>query len=257
MRHLIDLTKKKILVTGASSGIGRALCREIAGLGGNVALVGRKEAELAKTVSTMDRPSDHRSFSFDLGNVANIGELVPQIAAWDGAKIDGFVHAAGVEMTLPIKFVTPQKFDSLMRLHLYSFVEIIKWLANGYSPEGGASVVAISSVAAAAGGKCQTVYAASKGAVDAAIVPLAKELDEKNIRVNSIRPGLINTPMTERWAAKIGVEDVARLEAAQVLGLGRPEDVAHMACFLLSDAARFVTGRTLPVDGGGPRDAIF
>lgn len=257
MGNPLDLTQRKILVTGASSGIGRAVCREIARLGGNVALVGRKEAELEKTKSQMERPSDHACFCCDLAQLESLSDLVANVVKHDGRKIDGFVHAAGVEMTLPVKFVNYQKFDALMRLHLYAFVEIVRQLAGGQHGDKGASVVAISSVAATNGGKCQTVYAASKAAVDAAIIPLAKELADKGLRLNSIQPSLINTPMTERWAAKKGIEDIRQLEATQVLGLGRPEDVAHMASFLLSDASRFITGRTFPVDGGGARDTIF
>ena len=257
MSNPLDLTQRKILVTGASSGIGRAVCQEIARLGGRVALVGRKEAELEKTRSLMERPVDHACFCHDLAQTESLGDLVALVVKHDDRKIDGFVHAAGIEMTLPIKFVTHQKFDALMRLHLYAFVEIIRQLAGGQLGEHGASVVAISSVAASAGGKCQTVYAASKGAVDAAIIPLAKELAEKGLRINSVQPSLINTPMTERWAAKKGIEDLRQLESVQLLGLGRPEDVAHMTTFLLSDASRFITGRTFPVDGGGPRDNIF
>jgi NAD(P)-dependent dehydrogenase (short-subunit alcohol dehydrogenase family) len=226
-------------------------------MGGNVALVGRNEVELAKTQAQMERPSDHVCFCCDLTQLEVLGDLVARVVKQDGREIDGFVHAAGVEMTLPIKFVTYQKFDHLMRLHLYSFVEIVKHIAAGKIGVHGVSVIAISSVAATGGGKCQTVYAASKGAVDAVVIPLAKELADKHIRINSIRPSLINTPMTERWAAKTGIEDLRQLERTQLLGLGRPEDVAHMTTFLLSDASRFITGRSFPVDGGGPQDNIF
>ena len=257
MGNPLDLKQRKILVTGASSGIGRAVCLAVAQLGWRVVLVGRNQEELEKTKSLMERPSDHACVCGDLSQIDTLGDLIKSVVKQDGRKLDGFVHAAGVEMTLPIKFVTHQKFDSLMRLHLYSFVEIIRQLAGGQMGEHGASVVAISSVAASAGGKCQTVYAASKGAVDAAIIPLAKELAEKGMRINSVQPSLINTPMTERWAAKKGIEDLRQLESVQLLGLGQPEDVAHMTTFLLSDASRFITGRTFPVDGGGPRDNIF
>lgn len=257
MKELMDLSNRKILVTGASSGIGRAIARKISQVGGNVVLVGRNEAELQRTAEAMDRPNDHLPFVYDLTDIDNIKGMIEQVVNADGVKLAGVVHAAGVEAMLPLKFVTYRRFDEVMRLHLYSFIEIVKAIADRRYGDKTISVVVLSSTAAAAGGKCQTVYSASKGAVDAAIIPLSKELADRSVRLNSIRPSIIRTPMTEKWAAKKGIEDLAELEGTQLLGLGQPEDVAHLALFLLSDVSKFITGKSIAIDGGGPRDSIF
>lgn len=256
-KKIIDLENKKIIVTGASSGIGREIAKEISEQGAIVMLVGRNEAALINTKSILQRSDRHGCFSYDLTDIDNIGFLIDKILNFDGAKIAGLVHSAGIEVTLPIKYVTYRKFDEVMRLHLYSFIEMIKILANKKYNDNGLSVVGISSIAAVTGGQCQTIYSASKSAADAAIIPLSKELATKNIRINSIRPSIIRTPMTEKWAAKKGIEDLNELEKTQLLGLGEPKDVANMALFLLSDASKFITGKSISVDGGGPKDSIF
>jgi len=257
MKNIINLENKKIIVTGASSGIGREISKEISEVGGNVMLIGRNEQELQNTKSIMERPENHGCFRYDLTDIYNIKPLIEKIVNFDGARIDGFVHAAGIEVTLPIKLVSYKKFDEAMRLHLYSFIEIIKILSNKQYNNNGLNIIALSSIAAVSGGQCQTIYSASKGAIDAAIIPLSKELAAKNIRINSIRPSIIKTPMTEKWAAKKGIEDLNELDKTQLLGLGEPQDVANMVLFLLSSASRFITGKSFSVDGGGPRGVIF
>ena len=112
----------------------------------------------------------------------------------DGLKLDGMVHCAGISKMIPLNMIKYETMDEIMRVNFYAFMEMIKCFAKKKYSVGG-SVVGISSTASANGEKCQTVYTATKGAMDAVIRPLSKELLSKNIRINTVRPGLTETEM--------------------------------------------------------------
>lgn len=256
MRQIIDLSGKKILITGASSGIGRATAILLSQVGATVALVARDEERLRQTLSSMDEPSKHACYSADLLQLDNIEPLIEESVKADGQKFDGFVHCAGVAHTVPLKLLDYTRQDEDMRVNYYAFIEFAKQLSKKKYGTKDCSLVGISSIASYRGGKCQTVYSATKAAMDAAVVTLSKELADKGVRINSIRPGMIRTELSERGAEQKGLE-VDVLSQQQVLGLGKPEDVANMAAFLLSPAARFITGQNISVDGGGPKSEWF
>lgn len=249
MKNIIDLSGKKILVTGASSGIGQAIAILISQIGGNVALVGRNKDALSDTMKQMERSEEHRIFVYDLLNLEHIEDLMKEIREWDGKKLNGLVHSAGVSSTVPLKNLNYQKLDQVMRVNYYAFIELTKFFSlKKFSSDG--SIVGISSIAATDGEKCQTAYAASKAAVDASIRTLAYELVSKNMRINSIRPGVINTKMASKGDNGLHDNFLSEQTGKQLLGMGEPIDIANMAVFLLSDAARFITGRSFSVDGG-------
>ncbi len=251
MRNIVDLSEKKYLVTGASSGIGRATAILISQLGGTVVCIGRNEETLAKTLSQLEPAEGHRYFVYDLINIEGITQLLTDVVSFDNRKLNGLVHCAGISTTWPLRTISYGKMDDVMRINFYSFIELVKGFSGKKISEGG-NIVGISSVASVTGGeKGQTLYAASKAAMEAAVYCLAQELSSKGIRINTIRPSLINTPMTDNFKND-NVSDDAFLKSLskQLLGIGEPEDIAKMAVFLLSDASKFITGRSYFVDGG-------
>ncbi len=244
MKQMIDLTKRRILVTGASSGIGRETAILLSELGAEVVLIGRNEERLASTVSQM-QGEKHSIIAYDLKNIEGIEELIQSIVNESGKRLDGMVHCAGMTRITSLRMLDYKKLEEVMRVNFYSFVELVKQYSNKKNNNGG-SIVAVSSVAALKADKGQIAYGSSKAAVNTAIIAMAKELAKKNIRVNGVMPGFIRTQMSEDFFLKAGDE----VDTRQLLGIGAPIDVANMIAFLLSDASKFVTGANFRVDGG-------
>lgn len=256
MKQIIDLSGKKILVTGASSGMGRATAILCSQIGATLVVTGRDEKRLQETISLMECRERHDYYITDLSELNNIEGLIQQSVEKDKRKLDGIAYCAGISKLIPLKMSDYQKQQETMHINYYAFVEIVRHYAkNKYCTQGG-SVVGISSVAALKGAKGQTIYAGTKGAMDAAVVALSKELARKKIRVNSVRPGLVKTKMLETNEYMTGVEsteDLEALEPLQLLGLGDAEDIANLIAFLLSPASKFITGQSFLIDGGGPK----
>ena len=165
----------------------------------------------------------------------------------DGIKLDGMVHCAGISGIRPLRSINKNYIDEVMSINYYTFVELTTFYAMKEYNNGG-SVVGISSIAATDGELCQTVYSASKAALDAAVRTLAIELADKNIRVNSVMPGVVNTEMTTELNG-CGI-DMDSLAEKSVFGFAQPEQIAAPIAFLLSDMSSFITGRCIYVDGG-------
>ena len=244
----IDLTGRRILVTGASSGIGRATAAHLSKLGANLVLVARNEAALRETLSRLE-DGDHSWRAVDLSDIAAIEPLIKEITAEKG-PLSGLAHCAG---TGDVRSLPMTKYDFLHRVMLinfYAFVELARcFCKRGHFAER-SSVVGVSSVASPRGEKAKLAYSASKAAMDSAVRVMALELWEKGIRVNTVVPGLIRTEMHERFIKVVG-EDAAKAEVGkQFMGIGEPVDVANAIAFLLSDAAKLISGTALSVDGG-------
>ena len=240
-----DLVGKRILVTGASSGIGRACAICASQLGASVVLTGRRVEALTETLSKC-AGEGHSVVAGDISSPEFVSDLVER-----GGKLDGLVHAAGVGPMCPVGLLTQEHVESVMRTNYYSFLNLMKLYSKRKYRNETFSVVGISSIAANCGWGGVTVYSGSKGAMSASVRTLAVELAAKGIRVNAVCPSNIKTPMYEEGAACMNDEaSMNALLAKQPLGLGMPEQVALPVCFLLSDAASFITGVNLPVDGG-------
>lgn len=186
----------------------------------------------------------------DVLDVASIESLSENILL-QGCRIAGIACTIGKALTKPLQTMKPVDYMDLLDLNTISFFELVKQLSkrNLIHPEG-ASVVVISSLVGDQGAKGKIAYSASKGALNAAVRSLALELAPRGIRVNAVSPGTVRTDMLDRLINTIGAEEVAKLEEEFPLGLGYPDDVADLAVFLLSDAARWITGTTITIDGG-------
>lgn len=239
------LDGKRILITGASSGIGRSCAISAASLGATLILTGRREDSLKETLSQCNGMG-HQIIVGDICSEDFVTDLVKNVC-----KIDGLIHAAGIGPMCPIGMLTTVDIDSVMRTNYYSFLELMKHYSKTKNRNAKFSVVAISSVSSECGWGGVAAYCGSKGALSSSVRALAIELAPKGVRVNAVCPSNIRTPMYDNGALDINDEDsMKELLKKQPLGLGEPEQVAWPVCFLLSDAADFITGVNLPVDGG-------
>lgn len=245
----MDLSGKNILVTGASSGIGKEIAIYLSKLGANVIMAARNEERL-KIVYNELEPRNHSYYLIDLNNLDEIEKMIDFVCR-DGIKLNGLIHAAGISLTMPLQYLKMNDVKNIMSVNFYSFVELVKQFSKRKYNDSGGSVVAISSISSEVGARGLTAYCASKGALESAIRAMALELAAKNIRINAIAPAMIETQMYDGLIELVNNKDFeAELKKRQILGLGKPEDVANAAAFLLSDASRFITGTSLILDGG-------
>lgn len=253
MWNPMNLAGKVVIVTGASSGIGREVALTIGRLGAKVALVARNVDRLRDALSSMEGES-HAIFSCDLGDLSSRGitDLVKDIRSKMGS-IWGLVHAAGAHHTSLMRDETLEGVDNLMRINVYACLSLCKEIVKrtNISPEGG-SVVGISSVAALCGSSGLVAYSCTKGALVSAFRSLAIEYAPRKVRFNCLCPGWVRTPLLDTIRKYYPTEEAFRKSIVDPhpLGLGEPIDVATMAAFLLSDCAKWITGTAIPVDGG-------
>ena len=244
----MDLTGKRILVTGASSGIGRETSIILSKLGARVVLLARSKERLEETYSKLEG-TDHSIYEYDLEQLDGIPKLLKDIAMEQG-RLSGLFHAAGIEATLALNAIKREKVESVFMTSAFASLMIAKGFSNKDVRQDNSSMVFMSSVAGLTGNKGLSLYSASKAAVDGAVRAIAVELAGKSIRVNSIAAGTVKTQMYEDYLVRTPVEAVEKKLEGHPLGFGLSEDVALAAAFLLSDASKWITGTTMVVDGG-------
>jgi NAD(P)-dependent dehydrogenase (short-subunit alcohol dehydrogenase family) len=246
---MITLKGKNIFITGASSGIGRACALKAAGLGANVALVARNRENLEQTLASL--PGDtHGCFPCDVTESDRLEEVVRQAVNKLGT-ISGFIHSAGIEATIPLRNMNRGKFEEIFSVNVVAAFEIARLLSNKkYLDPGGSSFIFIGSVMGLLGEPGKVAYGSSKAALIGGTRSMALEVAPKNIRVNCIMPGLVETPMSAKLLQTIPENARQEIIKKHPLGLGQPDDIAHLCMFLLSDVSRWITGSALPIDGG-------
>lgn len=246
---MFELDNKTIVITGTSSGIGRACAVHCAKAGAKVALIGRDEIRLNQTADSISN-ANFRIYRQELTDYEGLPGLVEKIVD-DLGMISGFIHAAGIETVLPLKLTTSSHFEKAFAVNVIAAFELIKAIVKKkhVNPEG-ASMILISSVMGVVGQPTKTVYSASKGALIAGTRSLALELARARIRVNCVSPGMVKTGMSESLLEKVTPEALDAILKAHPLGIGTADDVANACLFLLSDSARWITGTNLLVDGG-------
>ena len=246
---LFSLSSKTILITGASSGIGRSCAVQCSKMGASLLLMGRNVDELNRTVSELQPGTKVEMIVADFSKMVDLELLIAEKIVTIG-KIAGFIHCAGVEKTLPLKKQTSEVFQSIFDINVLAGFELAKIISLKKYKAEKASFVFIASVAGMVGESGKTIYSASKGAVISGARSMSMELARSDIRVNSISPAMVKTPILEKMFDGIGEEATQNIIKKHPLGIGEPEDVANACVFLLSDAAKWITGTNLVVDGG-------
>lgn len=250
MINLVDLADKRILVIGASSGIGKHTAIMLSCLGAKLSIVARNQGRLQETLNSLEG-NGHDLFVVDISDLKSIEALIKGVVGKNG-PLDGMVYTAGITGSMPLNMLSPEKLNSVMTTNFYGFVECVRQFSRKGRYNNNARIVAISSVAARCGDKTHIAYSASKAALDGAIRCMAMELAEKKIAVNSVAPGMIKTEMFNSFVERTGEDSnsIKKIKDRQYLGYGEPNDIANVIAFLLSPSARFITGISLPVDGG-------
>jgi len=244
----MSLAGRTILVTGATSGIGKATAIYLSKLGARVVASGRNQTRLDETLAALEGEG-HIGRLFDL---ADLDAIVPWLKALCGdlGPLNGIAHCAGVQATRPIQAVKPDFVMDVLTQNLGAAL----MLAQGFRLKAchgtPASLVYCSSSAALKTAPGNVVYASSKGGIVSAVKGLGVELVRDGVRVNAVAPAMVDTPMSDQFRTILSEENFQRVVDMHPLGLGRPEDVAAAIAFLLADTSRWITGSILSVDGG-------
>ena len=238
------------IITGASSGIGKALIEKLDNKNNHLFLISRSKNSLIKLQENLNSSSTLIECDLtDLDQIRTILNLLPH-------KVSGFVHAAGQDSLESIRGLSYNKFDYQMRLHVYSFIEILKHIEKYKikSDSEWTKVVAVSSIASDNGGIGQTIYSSAKSSLESCVRVLSKELIRKKIRLNTIKPGLVNTPMLQKWLSSMNITNPYEI---QLNGIAEPIDIANVIEFLLSDNSKEIIGREIKIDSGGIFNKYF
>lgn len=245
----LNLSNKTILLTGASSGIGRATSIVLSKLGAELIICGRRLDALKETLSLTENQSKHHFEIMDLTAVDDVPTWLKSVVSKTGRPLDGLVHCAGVAGFTPIRTLSRKAIDNILMINLYAAFALLRGMSMKDVAADGSSIVLISSVASLVGQAGLSVYSASKGALNSLVRCAAVELSPRRIRVNCIAPGLVGSGMLEDVQSAFPGRTEETVNR-HLLGTAKPEDVAILAAYLLSDAARVVTGVTIPIDGG-------
>ncbi len=236
------LEGKTILVTGASSGIGRCVAITCSLKGASVILMGRNQERLQETLSSMDGNS-HSIIPVDICDEDAMNNVVKSLP-----MLDGFVNSAGINDKALVKTLSREKIDKVFNTNVYGPILLTRSLIKVKKLNAGAALVFISSISASFASISNALYASSKAAIEAFSKVLALEVAPRKIRVNCIRPGIIDTPILGAYTLK---EELEAFTNQFPLGrIGKPEEVADLVLYLLSDSSAWMTGSVITLDGG-------
>ncbi len=244
MFNPFSLEGKTILITGASSGIGKATAVECSKLGARVFITARNEERLKETLGLMDGQR-HEMILADQTIEEQVLSMVEQIPL-----LNGVVLCAGKGMTSPFSFSTREKYDEIFNINFFAPVELLRLLVKKKKLQKESSIVFVSSIGGNGSYSLGNgVYGASKAAICSTMKFCARELAPKKIRVNSVNPGMVNTQLIQDGAISEEQHKID-MEKYPLKRYGEPEDIAYGIIYLLSDASSWVTGHSLVIDGG-------
>lgn len=240
------LTDKTILITGASSGIGKAAAILASQMGAHVIIHGRDDERLQHTLSQL-KPSDkHQIIQADLSNANELIDFVKKCPA-----LDGVVHCAGIVKPVPAKFIQPKHIEEMFSINYNAVVLINSYLLQQKKINNEASIVLISTISTQHSYFGGALYISSKGALEAYSRSLGLEVVSKKIRVNTLSPAMVRTEIYENTLkSTLNDEHAKKYASTYPLGIGEPEDVANSIVFLLSNASKWITGTVIKMDGG-------
>ena len=244
MHNPFTLKGKSVFVSGASSGIGKAVAIECSKMGARMYISGRNKERLNNTFSQLEG-TDHLQVAADLQTDEGIQTIVNAMP-----QLDGVVHCAGIAKPMPFRFSGKDVINEVMGINFYSHAILSQQLLKNKKINTAASIVFISSIS---GVLCSSVgnsiYSASKGAINGLVKGMALELAPRMIRVNSVNPGMIDTDIYSSGTIT-GDQLKEDMNRYPLKRYGKPEEVAFSAIYLLSDASSWVTGSALIIDGG-------
>jgi 3-oxoacyl-[acyl-carrier protein] reductase len=240
----IDLSGRTALVTGSTRGIGRAIAEALAGAGARVAVVGRDQAKAAEAAAAIGGGA--QGFAADVGDPASITALVESVEKAFG-QIDILVNNAGLTRDNILFRIKDEDWDTVIDANLRGAFLAIRATSRGMIKRRWGRIINIASIVGITGNKGQANYAASKAGLIGLTKSVAKELGSRNVLVNAVAPGFIETDMTAAMTpeARAALSGQIPLER-----LGSPADIAGVVTFLASEYAAYITGQTLVVDGG-------
>ena len=243
MNSLFSLQGKTIVVTGASSGFGRAISVFCAQQGATVILTARNKDRLEETMQLLPK-GNHSYFSTDLTSEQDLKDLVQQLPV-----LDGVILNAGMVKTVPVQYIKKDDLEYMFQLTLHSSILLIQQLLKSKKIKSESSICFISSVASQKITIGNAIYSAAKGALNSFTKSLALELAPKQIRVNAILPGMVETSILHDGAVS---EEQLQIHLKNYpLGrFGKPEDIAGLTVYLMADVSKWMTGSLLTLDGG-------
>ena len=244
MQEIFSLKGKTILVTGASSGIGKAVAQECAAAGANCIITARNEKRLKQTMDNL-AGQGHKMILADLSSEEGIQALTYELP-----KLNGIVCCAGIVETKVLKFTEEDDLKRLFDTNAFSSIRLIRVLVQEKKIQKEASIVFISSIS---GVKCGyiggSIYGATKGALEGFAKAMALELAPRMIRVNTITPGMVDSNLLDN--SEISPEQLeADKKKYPLKRYGRPEEIGYATVYMLSDATKWMTGSSILIDGG-------
>lgn len=249
MDNPLDLRGRRILVTGAASGIGLATCQLLSRLGGRIVAIDANAEGITRALASFEG-TEHDSRCFDLREVERIPSWLVEVAA-AGGPLFGVVHAAGLSCIQPTRLLEPKRYRDVMLVNTEAALALARGFQNKkVSEPSGGSIVFVSSVMAWVGSPGAAAYGMTKAALVGLAKSLAVEFASRRVRVNCVAPGFVKTPMFDRVSSMWNEKQRTQVESEHPLGLGEPADVANAIAFLLADTGRWITGSVLVLDGG-------